>query len=78
MLVRYSELKLVGYMQSFNSFYNLSVLVKTEHNQTGKSANCASEIWKIYNELYREHQNCMPEFLVARYKLSRLGAQMDL
>ena len=41
--------------------------------QTGKFANCVPEISKIYCKLYREHQNCAPKILVARYKLSRLG-----
>ena len=40
---------------------------------TGKFANCAPEISKIYYKIYREHQNCAAEISVAQYKLSRLG-----
>ena len=39
---------------------------------TGKFANCAPEISKIYYEIYREHQNWASEISVAQYKLSRL------
>ena len=39
---------------------------------TGKFANCAPEISKIYYKIYREHQNCAAEISVAQYKLSRL------
>ena len=40
---------------------------------TGKFANCAPEISKIYYKIYREHQNCAAEISVAQYKLSRLA-----
>ena len=39
---------------------------------TGKFANCAPEISKIYYKIYREYQNCATKILVAQYKLSRL------
>ena len=40
---------------------------------TGKFANCAPEISKIYYKICREHQNCAAEISVAQYKLSRLA-----